>query len=359
VTITFEQELLCGNDAMSEAAIQAGCRCYFGYPITPQNEVTAYMAKRMPETGGVFLQAESEVAAINMVFGAAAVGVRAMTSSSSPGISLKQEGISYLAGCELPAVIVNVQRGGPGLGSIGPSQSDYYQATRGGGHGDYRTLTLAPSTVQELIDHTMLAFDIADEYRNPTLVLSDGILGQMMEPVSIPKISKPRIFDKSSWALTGSQNRKPYIIRSLFLDNIKLEQLNSKIAQKLERMENNEVRFEEYMLDAAEIIFVAYGSVARICKAAVNRLQKEGIKAGLFRPITLWPYPYKQLFKTTKTAKAYIDVEMNLGQMIDDVKIGVQSVRPVHFFGHCGGVVMTVEEIAEKARQILKEIKTE
>jgi len=356
MTTAVERELFCGNDAMSEAAIQAGCRCYFGYPITPQNEVTAYMAKRMPEVGGVFLQAESEVAAINMVFGASTVGVRAMTSSSSPGISLKQEGISYLAGCELPAVIVNVQRGGPGLGSIGPSQSDYYQATRGGGHGDYRTLTLAPSTVQELVDHTMLAFDIADEYRNPTLVLSDGILGQMMEPVTIPKDVKQHIFDKSSWTLTGAKDRKPHIIRSLFLNNYMLEQLNQKIAKKLERMEKNEIRFEEYLLDDAEIIFVAYGSVARICRTAVNRMRKEGVKAGLFRPITLWPYPYNQLFKTTKTAKVYLDVEMSMGQMIDDVKLGIQGAAPVHFYGRSGGVVMTIQEVVEKAHQVMKEI---
>lgn len=355
MTTVLERELFCGNDAMSEAAIQAGCRCYFGYPITPQNEVTAYMAKRMPEVGGVFLQAESEVAAINMVFGASAVGVRAMTSSSSPGISLKQEGISYLAGCELPAVIINVQRGGPGLGSIGPSQSDYYQATRGGGHGDYRTLTLAPSTVQELVDHTMLAFDIADEYRNPTLVLSDGILGQMMEPVSIPKDKEQRPFNKSSWALTGAKERKPHVIRSLFLDNVTLERLNDKIAKKLERMEKNEIRFESYMLNDAELIFTAYGSVARICKSAVTRLRKEGIKAGLFRPITLWPFPYNELSKTLRTAKVYLDVEMNMGQMIEDVKLGIQCALPVHFYGRCGGVVMTVEEVVEKAYQVIRE----
>jgi 2-oxoglutarate/2-oxoacid ferredoxin oxidoreductase subunit alpha len=357
MTIAVERELFCGNDAMSEAAIQAGCRCYFGYPITPQNEVTAYMAKRMPEVGGVFLQAESEVAAINMVFGAASVGVRAMTSSSSPGISLKQEGISYLAGCELPSVIVNVQRGGPGLGSIGPSQSDYYQATRGGGHGDYRTLTLAPSTVQELVDHTMLAFDIADEYRNPTLVLSDGILGQMMEPVIIPRDQKPGIFDKSSWALDGAKGRNPHIIRSLFLDNYSLEQLNRKIARKFELMEKNEIRFDEYLTNDAEIVLVAFGSVARVCKSAVNSLRSDNIKAGLFRPITLWPYPYQQLLNTVKTAKAYLDVEMNMGQMIDDVRIALQGARPVHFFGRCGGVVITVEEVIEHSRQVLKEAK--
>ncbi len=352
MTGTAERELFCGNDAMSEAAIQAGCRCYFGYPITPQNEVTAYMSKRMPDVGGVFLQAESEVAAINMVFGASAVGVRAMTSSSSPGISLKQEGISYLAGCELPAVIINVQRGGPGLGSIGPSQSDYYQSTRGGGHGDYRTLTLAPSTLQELVDHTMLAFDIADEYRNPTLVLSDGLLGQMMEPVIIPRDRKTRNSGKS-WALTGADGRKPQIIRSLYLDYKGLEELNEHIAKKFERMEQNEVRYEEYMIDDADIVLVAYGSVARICRSAVNVLRKEKIRTGLFRPITLWPYPYEQLFKTTETAKAYLDFEMNTGQMIDDVRIAVRNVRPVRFYGRCGGIVMTVDEVVDKVREVI------
>ena len=354
MTGTVERELFCGNDAMSEAAIQAGCRCYFGYPITPQNEVTAYMSERMPEVGGVFLQAESEVAAINMVFGAAAVGERAMTSSSSPGISLKQEGISYLAGCELPAVIINVQRGGPGLGSIGPSQSDYYQSTRGGGHGDYRTLTLAPSSVQELVDHTILAFDIADEYRNPTLVLSDGILGQMMEPVIIPRDVKPKKIDKS-WALTGANKRKSQFIRSLYLDNKMLEELNEKIALKLTRMEEKELRYEEYRIDDAEIILVAYGSVARICRSAVNHLRDERIRAGLFRPITLWPYPYEQLFRTTKTAKTYLDVEMNMGQMVDDLRLAVRDTRPVHFYGRCGGMVMTVDEVVEKAREALAE----
>jgi 2-oxoglutarate ferredoxin oxidoreductase subunit alpha len=355
VTDAPERELFCGNDAMSEAAIQAGCRCYFGYPITPQNEVTAYMSKRMPEVGGVFLQAESEVAAINMVFGASAVGERAMTSSSSPGISLKQEGISYLAGCELPAVIINVQRGGPGLGSIGPSQSDYYQSTRGGGHGDYRTLTLAPSSVQELVDHTILAFDIADEYRNPTLVLSDGILGQMMEPVVIPRDIKPRKIDKS-WALTGSNNRKPQIIRSLYLDNKSLEEVNEEIAVKLKKMAQKELRYEEYLIDDAEIILVAYGTVARICRSAVNLLRDENIRAGLFRPITLWPYPYEQLFKTTKTAKAYLDVEMNMGQMVEDLRLAVRDSRPVLFYGRCGGMVMTVDEVVEQTRQALAEV---
>ena len=354
MTSVVERELFCGNDAMSEAAIQAGCRCYFGYPITPQNEVTAYMSKRMPEVGGVFLQAESEVAAINMVFGASAVGVRAMTSSSSPGISLKQEGISYLAGCELPAVIANVQRGGPGLGSIGPSQSDYYQSTRGGGHGDYRTLTLAPSTVQELVEHTMLAFDIADEYRNPTLVLSDGILGQMMEPVVIPRDVKVKEYDKP-WALTGAREREPQVIRSLYMNNRELELLNDKIAAKLERMEKSEVRYEEYKLDDSEIVIVAYGTVARICRSAVNRLREEKVRVGLFRPITLWPYPYRQLAEATKSARVYLDVEMNAGQMVDDVKIAVESRSPVRFYGRTGGMMVTVDDVVDKIREVLAE----
>lgn len=349
-----QKVLMCGNDAMSEAAVRAGCRFYFGYPITPQNEVTAYMSRRMPEVGGTFIQAESEIAAINMVFGAAAVGARAMTSSSSPGISLKQEGISYLCGCELPAVIANVVRGGPGLGSIGPSQSDYFQSTRGGGHGDYRTITLAPSTLPELVELTYLSFDLADKYRNPVLVLSDGVLGQMMEPVILPKMTDGQSPAKP-WALTGARNRFPNLIRSLYLDVGLLEKHNFKLADKFREMEQQELRFEEFNLSDADLILVAYGSVARICRSAVRRLRKTGHRVGLFRPISVWPFPYDQLAAVAEKAKGLLVVEMSLGQMLEDVKLAVGRRRPIRFFGRVGGCVMAVEEVVQAAVKALEE----
>ncbi len=365
--------LMCGNDAMSEAAVRAGCRFYFGYPITPQNEVTAYMSWRMPEVGGTFIQAESEIAAVNMVFGAAAVGARAMTSSSSPGISLKQEGISYLCGCELPAVIANVVRGGPGLGSIGPSQADYFQATRGGGHGDYRTITLAPSTLQELVDLTYLSFDLADKYRNPVLILSDGVLGQMMEPVVLPEMIDGQLPAKP-WALTGARNRPPNVVRSLYLDVDLLEKLNLKLADKFREMEQQEVRFEEFNLTdavppprpaglsrgrhapAADLILVAYGSVARICRSAVRRLRQAGQRVGLFRPITVWPFPYEPLSTAAEKAKALLVVEMSMGQMFEDVRLAVGRRRRISFFGRVGGCVMTVEEVVQEATKAMEEV---
>jgi len=348
--------LMCGNEAMSEAAIRAGCRCYFGYPITPQNEVAAYMSMRMPQVGGTFIQAESEIAAINMVFGAAAVGASAMTSSSSPGISLKQEGISYLSACELPAVIANVVRGGPGLGSIGPSQADYFQATRGGGHGDYRTIVVAPSTVQELVDLTVLAFDLADKYRNPVLILSDGILGQMMEPLVLPDAINGNLPPKS-WALTGAKNRPPNVVKSLYLDVDLLEQLNFHLQEKFRRMEREETRWEEVGTGDAEIVLVAYGSVARICRAAVRQLRETGEKIGLLRPITVWPFPCEPVARAADNALAFLVVEMSMGQMIEDVKLGVAGRRPVNFFGRVGGCVMTVEEVVRETRKALKEIR--
>ena len=339
--------LMCGNDAMAEAVISAGCRCYFGYPITPQNEVTAYMAKRMPEVGGTFLQSESELAAVNMVFGAAAVGARAMTSSSSPGISLKQEGISYLAGCELPAVIANVMRGGPGLGSIGPSQSDYFQATRGGGHGDYRHIVLAPSTVQELVDLTIEAFDLADRYRNPVMVLSDGILGQMMEPVHIPE--RPDTHEpEKPWALTGCAGRAPNVVKSLYLDVLELEKHNERLQAKYARMEREEVRFEAIEAEDADVLLVAFGTVARICRSALRALRERGHRVGLFRPITLWPFPARELRATRDRVQGYLVVEMNAGQMVEDVRLAVEGRRPVEFHGRTGGAVMTVEEVVAK-----------
>ncbi len=350
-----EKVLMCGNHAMSEAAVRAGCRYYFGYPITPQNEVAAYMSARMPEVGGTFIQAESEIAAVNMVFGAAAVGARAMTSSSSPGISLKQEGISYLCACELPAVIANVVRGGPGLGSIGPSQADYFQATRGGGHGDYRTIVLAPSTVQELADVTFQSFDLADKYRNPVLILSDGILGQMMEPVVLPEPIDGDLPPKD-WALTGARNRPPNFIKSLYLDVELLEELNLKLQEKFRRIEREELRFEEFKMSDAEVVLVAYGSVARICRAAVRELREMGEKAGLFRPITAWPFPYEALASAADRARLFLAVEMSMGQMVEDVKLAVGGRKPVKFFGRVGGCVMTVEEVVEETKEFLEEI---
>jgi 2-oxoglutarate ferredoxin oxidoreductase subunit alpha len=347
-----ERVLMCGNDAMAEAAISAGCRCYFGYPITPQNEVCAYMAVRMPEVGGTFLQSESELAAVNMVFGAAAVGARAMTSSSSPGISLKQEGISYLAGCELPAVIANVMRGGPGLGSIGPSQSDYFQSTRGGGHGDYRHIALAPSTVQELVDLTIEAFDLADRYRNPVMVVSDGILGQMMEPVVIPEKAETHEPEKP-WALTGCKGREPNWIKSLYLDVLKLEEHNRRLQAKYARMERDEVRYDVFEADDADVLLVAFGTVARICRSAVRAMRERGHKVGLFRPITLWPFPYEALRATRDRVDGYLVVEMNAGQMIEDVRLAVEGQRPVEFCGRTGGAVMTVDEVAARLEEML------
>ena len=342
-----ERVLMCGNDAMAEAAIAAGCRCYFGYPITPQNEVTAYMAKRMPEAGGVFLQSESELAAVSMVFGAAAVGARAMTSSSSPGISLKQEGISYLAGCELPAVIANVMRGGPGLGSIGPSQSDYFQATRGGGHGDYRHVVLAPSTVQELVNMTIEAFDIADRYRNPVMVLSDGVLGQMMEPVVIPENPETHEPDKP-WALTGCKGREPNVVKSLYLDVLELEAHNDRLQAKYAEMERREVRSDTLEADDADVLLVAFGTVARICRSVVRAMRERGRKAGLFRPMTLWPFPYEALRATRDRVQGYLVVEMNAGQMVEDVRLAIEGRQPVEFYGRMGGAVMGVDEVVEK-----------
>jgi len=372
---TSERILMCGNEALGEAAIIAGCDAYFGYPITPQNEVTAYMSRRMPEEGRVFIQSESELAAINMVFGASATGKRAMTSSSSPGISLMQEGISYLAGAELPAVVVNVMRGGPGLGNIAPSQGDYFQATRGGGHGDYRTIVLGPSSVQELVDCMPLAFDLADQYRMTVVVLADGILGQMMEPIVLEK--KPRRLTAENtenklklnsalsavktlsrklppkdWALTGAKDRPQNIIRSLWLDEGVLEKLNYKLQAKYEQVQKNEVLCEEYEVDDAEIVVVAYGVAARIVRGAVNKAREEGIKAGWIRPITLWPFPTEQISKAADEFRIFLTVEMSNGQMVEDVKLAVAGKVPVLFYGRPAGGVPTVDEILDKIRQL-------
>ena len=355
----MKREIWKGSEAIAEAAIRAGCRGFFGYPITPQNEIPEYMSLKMPEAGGVFVQAESELAAINMVYGASASGVRAMTSSSSPGVSLKQEGISYMVGAQLPAVVVNVMRGGPGLGSIQPAQSDYHQATRGGGNGDYRTVVLAPSNIQEAVDLTQEAFDIADQYRNPVMILADGLIAQMMEPI-VWKDHAPRPLPEKTWAATGRGEREhSNFITSLFLEAPACETHNLSLAAKYEAMEKNECRWEETLVEDAEIILVAYGTPARIAQTVASNLRKQGIKAGVFRPITLWPFPYNRLKEIAENSpvKAFLTVEMSLGQMIDDVKLAVSERKPVKFYGRSGGVIPSVSEIEQAARETYEEVK--
>jgi 2-oxoglutarate ferredoxin oxidoreductase subunit alpha len=335
-----------GNEAIGEAAVRAGVDAYYGYPITPQNELTAYMSRRMPEEGRVFIQSESELAAVNMVLGSAVAGKRAMTSSSSPGISLKQEGISYMAGMELPGVIVNVMRGGPGLGNIAPAQSDYFQATRGGGHGDYRTICLAPSTVQECVDLVYLAFDLADRYRNPALVLADGRLGQMMEPVSFAHLPEPKPPEKP-WALTGADGREQQSIKSLLLKEGALEELNLRMAEKYKEIVRSEVRYEETGMDDAEVCVVAYGTSARLSAEAVRLARRDGLKVGMIRPITLWPYPYGPVRAAAERVRLFVVVEMSLGQMLEDVRLAVEGRKPVYHSGRTGGSVHTVSEIRD------------
>ncbi|MFH0913507.1 MAG: 3-methyl-2-oxobutanoate dehydrogenase subunit VorB [Candidatus Omnitrophota bacterium] len=344
--------LISGNEAMSEGAIQAGCRFYAGYPITPQNEIPAYMSRRMPEVNGIFIQAESELAAINMVFGAAASGERAMTSSSSPGISLKQEGISYIAGTELPAVIINVMRGGPGLGNILSSQSDYFQATRSGGHGDYHSLVLAPYSIREAYELMFLAFDLADKYRIPAIILSEGTLGQMMEPLEV-KSQKSKVKNyKKPWALTGCKNRKPNLIRSLYLKEGVLEEHNLTLQKKYKNIQQREQRYESLFLNDAKVILVAYGTMARIAKSAVYSLRKKGKKLGLIRPITLWPFPQKAFTRNIRPKTKYLVVEMSHGQMLEDVKLAVLGKAGVEFLGRAGGGMPTEEAIIEKLESL-------
>ncbi len=348
-----EKVLMKGNEALAEAAIMAGCNYYFGYPITPQTEVAAYMAKRMPKVGGTFLQAESEVAAINMVIGVAACGKRVMTSSSSPGISLKSEGISYLAGCELPALIVNVQRGGPGLGGIQPSQSDYFQATKGGGHGDYKLIVLAPASVQEMVDLAFKGFDLADKYRVPAMILADGTLGQMMEPVSLDK-GVVNEYDKP-WATTGTAYHEGRnVVNSLSLSPAQLEEWNLRRYERYAKMEKEEVLFEEFMMDDAETCIVAFGIASRICKNAITEARKKGIKVGMIRPITLYPFPVEALKNASKKVKNFLTVELNMGQMIDDVKLAIDCAKPVYFYGRTGGVLMTPDEVLDTLEKIEK-----
>ena len=350
--------LMKGSEAIAEAAIRAGARFFFGYPITPQTEIPEYMAARMPEVGGCFLQAESEVAAINMVYGAAGTGARCMTSSSSPGISLKQEGISYIVGAELPCVIVNMVRGGPGLGSIQPAQSDYYQSTRGGGHGDYRMLVLAPSSVQEAVELTQQAFDLADRYRNPVLIMGDGLIGQMMEPVEMPEYVKPTDLPEKTWAATGWKpgcGRERAIINSLYIDPNRLEEHVQKLYAKYAVMEETECRWQEELTDDADYVIVAYGTTARIARSAMRKLREQGVRVGLIRPITLWPFPNAPIKKAAAHAKAFLTVEMSMGQMVDDVRLAVNGAKPVAFFGRTGGIVPTVREIMAQVEKLAKE----
>jgi 2-oxoglutarate ferredoxin oxidoreductase subunit alpha len=346
------KQLLKGNVALAEAAIRAGCQAYFGYPITPQTELLEHMSKRMVELGRTFLQAESEVAAINMVYGAAAAGVRAMTSSSSPGISLMQEGFSYIAGSEVPAVIIDVMRGGPGLGNIQPSQADYYQVTKTAGHGDFHPIVLAPSTVQEAIDLTVLAFDLAEKYRTLVFVAADGAIGQMMEPAELPPM-RPLAAHRPSWALTGAKDRDHNLISSIHLGAPKLEQLNQRLQGKLAEIARNEIRFEEIDAEDAELILIAFGTAARVAKSALEKLRKEGYRVGLFRPISLWPFPEERLAALSEKARGFLVVEMNAGQMVHDVRAAVGRGYPITFYGRMGGVIPMPEEVQEQVCKLL------
>lgn len=347
--------LISGNEAVAEGALAAGCRFYAGYPITPQNELIAYMAQEMPKRGGIFLQSESEIAAINMVYGAAASGAMAMTSSSSPGISLKQEGLSYLAGTQVPAVVVNVMRAGPGLGNVWPAQSDYFQATKGGGHGDYRMIVLAPSSIQECFDLTRLAFELSGRYRIVSMLLLDGILGQMMEPLEVEDQEKNiRLVVDHPWTLSGAASRPPRVICSLFLERDKVEKNNLLLQKKYARIRNHEARFDAFMLDDAKVALVAYGSMGRMCQAAVLGLRKKGLKVGLFRPKTLWPFPQKALEKLHHRIKKFFVVEMSYGQMVEDVRLSVGAGAKVGFYGRGGGGVPTQHQIEREVEKYVK-----
>ena len=341
-----------GNEAIAEAAIRAGCRHYFGYPITPQTEIAAYMAKKMPKIGGVFLQAESEVASINMVYGAAAAGMRVMTSSSSPGISLKAEGLSYIAGSDVPALVVNVQRGGPGLGGIQPSQSDYFQATKGGGHGDYRMIVLAPASVQEMASLTIKGFELADKYNMTSMILADGTIGQMMEPITFED-TEIKTFEKP-WALTGTEKKRPHnVVNSLYLKPDELERKNFERFEKYAVIEKTEAMWEEYMMDDAEICVVAFGIAARVAKNAVVAARNEGIKVGLIRPITLWPFP-NAAFEKAENVKAFVSVELSMGQMIEDVRLATKCQKPVSLCNRCGGMIPSPDEVREAVKNAAK-----
>ena len=349
-----DKVLMKGNEAIAEAAIHAGCRHYFGYPITPQTEIAAYMAKKMPKIGGTFLQAESEIAAINMVYGVASAGYRVMTSSSSPGISLKGEGLSYMAGSDLPALIVNVQRGGPGLGGIQPSQSDYFQATRGAGHGDFHMIVLAPASVQEMAELTVKGFELADTYRMTTMVLADGTMGQMMEPVSLDSLEvKPS--PEKPWATNGTKMARPHnIVNSLSLVPDELEKLNFARYDRYRMVEENEVMYEEYMMEDAEICIAAFGIAARVSKNAINEARKQGIKVGMIRPITLWPFPKAVFRRAADQVKCMISVELSMGQMIEDVRLATECRVPVHLCNRVGGMIPSPEQVLEAIKSAAK-----
>ena len=348
-----EKVLMKGNEASAEAAIRAGCRHYFGYPITPQTEIAAYMAKKMPKIGGVFLQAESEIASINMVYGAAGAGVRVMTSSSSPGVSLKSEGLSYIAGSDVPALVVNVQRGGPGLGGIQPSQSDYFQATKGGGHGDYKMIVLAPASVQEMASLTIKGFNLADKYLMTSMILADGTIGQMMEPISFED-AEIETYEKP-WALTGTKGKRPHnVVNSLYLNAEELETKNFERYEKYKLVEENEPMWEEYMMEDAEYCVVAFGIASRVAKNAVVAARAEGIKVGLIRPITLWPFPKKAMEAAAEKVKGFISVELNMGQMIEDIKLYTQCKRPVALCNRSGGMIPSPDQVLESIRKAQK-----
>lgn len=347
-----ERFLMKGNEALAEAAIQAGCKHFFGYPITPQTELAAYMSKRLPKLGGTYLQAESEIAAANMVLGAAAAGVRTMTSSSSPGLSLKTEAISYMAGSDVPALIINVQRGGPGLGGIQPSQADYWQATKATGHGDFHILVFAPATVQEMVDLVGKAFDLGDQYRMPAMILADGMLGQMMEPVELPDTLGKELPEKP-WATNGHQNkRKHNVVNSLYLTPQSLEELIIKRFKRYEVIKEKEQMWEAYKTEDADIVVVAYGASSRVVHSAVDNARAEGIKVGMLRPVTLFPFPTKPLKELAETASKFLCVEMSMGQMVDDVKLAIDCKKPVEFFGRTGGMIPTPDEVLEKIKQM-------
>lgn len=346
-----EKVLMKGNEAIAEAAIKAGCRHYFGYPITPQTEIAAYMAKRMPKIDGTFLQAESEIAAINMVYGVSAAGKRVMTSSSSPGIALKSEGLSYLAGADLPALVVNVQRGGPGLGGIQPSQSDYFQATKAGGHGDFKMIVLAPSSVQEMADLTIKGFDLADKYRMTAMILADGTMGQMMEPVEIKDDSDIVTYDKP-WAVTGTECKRQHnIVNSLFLKPDQLERTNFERFQRYKIIEENEAMYEEFMMEDAEICVVAFGIAARVSQNAIVEARKQGIKVGMIRPITLWPFPKKPLLVAADKVSSFISVELSMGQMVEDIELAIRCKKPVELCNRVGGMIPSPEEVLAKIKE--------
>lgn len=353
-----EKVLMKGNEAFAEAAIRCGCRYYFGYPITPQNEITEYMARKLNDAGGAFVQAESELAAISMAYGGAVAGGRVLISSSSPGIALMQEGLSFISSVEVPLVILNVSRGGPGVGSIQPGQADYYQATRGGGNGDYHLIVLAPSSIQEAVDMLPKAFAISEAYRNPVMILADGMLGQMMEPVILPEptqaVASEDIFRVKPWALTGTKEKREHnVVKSLYLKAEELEDRIHEVDRKYQKAKKELVEYETIGLDDAEVVFVAYGSTARITEEAIDLLAEKGIKAGLIRPISLWPFPYEAFDKIPKSTKAVISVELSMGQMMDDVKIGCNGRFPVSLSKRVGGILITPPEIAADAEKVL------